>query len=173
VKPPRNTTPIDFGDAIGIPLTQGFVAIIDRIDIDLTDKTWSSCIPKKRKVYAGRDENGIRVYLHHVIFERTIGRKLNKGETVDHVDVNPLNNKRDNLRLASKGQQQYNTSRRSDNASGFKGVHYRAGSSKPWRAEITKDRKRYILGYFLTPEEAHRAYIEKAKELFGEFARLE
>lgn len=73
--------------------------------------------------------------------------------------------------MATKGQQMYNLSRRTDNVSGFKGVHYCAGLSKPWRAEISKDRKRYILGYFSTPEEAHRIYCEKAKELFGEFAR--
>jgi len=174
VKPPRDTTPIDFGDTVGVPLTQGFIAIIDRIDIDLAYKTWSSCIPKKRKVYAGRDENGIRVYLHHMIYERIAGRKLNKGETVDHIDVNPLNNRRNNLRLATSAQQMYNKPRMSNNKSGYKGVHFCPNLPfHPWTAVVTKAGKRFNLGYFSTPEEAYHAYCEKAKELFGEFARLE
>ena len=43
---------------------------------------------------------------------------------------------------------------------------------KEWTAEIKKDRKRYSLGYHMTEEEAARAYDEKAKELYGENAKL-
>lgn len=43
----RDITPIDFGDTIGIPLTQGFVAIVDKSDADLASKYWSASKRKK------------------------------------------------------------------------------------------------------------------------------
>ena len=57
------------------------------------------------------------------------------------------------------------------NKSGFRGVHFHK-HNKRWRAQIGYNYKLITIGYYDTPEEAARAYDAKAKELRGEFARL-
>jgi hypothetical protein len=99
-----------------------------------------------------------------------------KGEwgrpLVDHRDGNPLNNRFSNLRLSSHSNNVANQSRKQSNTSGFKGVHRDRRRGK-WIAQIKKDGRQYRLGRFATPEDAHAAYVAKARELFGEFARTE
>jgi len=89
---------------------------------------------------------------------------------IDHCDGDPLNNRWDNLRLASHTNNAANRPRLPRNTSGFKGVSFdrRRGD---WMAQITKEGRRYFIGRFATAEEAHAAYVAKARELFGEFAR--
>jgi hypothetical protein len=57
-----------------------------------------------------------------------------------------------------------------NNTCGFKGV-FRRGEK--FRSYVNKDGKRHNIGTFDTAEEAHAAYLAKAKELHGEFARSE
>ena len=97
-----------------------------------------------------------------------------KGEwgrpIIDHRDGNPLNNRWRNLRISSYSDNAANRSRLRNNRSGFKGVAF-VPQRRKWRARITKGGRRYSLGNYETAEEAHAAYIAKARELFGEFAR--
>jgi hypothetical protein len=99
-----------------------------------------------------------------------------KGEwgrpVVDHRDGNPLNNRWSNLRLSSYSNNVANQSRKQSNTSGFKGVHRDRRRGK-WIAQIKKNGRQYWLGRFETAEQAHAAYVAKAHELFGEFARAE
>lgn len=92
-----------------------------------------------------------------------------KGMTYDHIDGNGLNNQKENLRLATKSQNQANARKRKDNTSGFKGV---IPSGRKWRAQISYLGNKICIGTFLTAEEAAKGYDIKAKELFGEFASL-
>ena len=92
-----------------------------------------------------------------------------KGQMVDHIDGNGLNNQRSNLRFVTIGQNRVNSKLNSNNSSGFRGVYKDGGR---WRAEIVCRGKRVRLGNFAKPEEAAEAYDLKAIELFGEFARL-
>jgi hypothetical protein len=92
---------------------------------------------------------------------------------IDHIDMDPLNNRWSNLRPASVSQNRANTRARRNNASGLKGVHFDrlTRSSKKWVAQIKhRDTKRF-LGRFATKEEAHVAYAKAAATCFGEFAR--
>ena len=89
---------------------------------------------------------------------------------IDHKDVNPSNNKWENLRQANDSTSAANTRARKNNKLKTKGVS-RYGNGGKFVAYITKDRKRHYLGVFETKDEAHAAYIEKANELFSEFAR--
>lgn len=91
-------------------------------------------------------------------------------DLIDHMDGNGLNNSWANLRPASRIMNGANSTRRKNNASGFKGVCFNPKVGK-WRASINFNRKHISLGTYDTPEQAHAAYLEKAKELFGEFAR--
>lgn len=91
---------------------------------------------------------------------------------IDHIDGDPSNNRWANLREATPAQNAWNTGRASNNTSGHKGVGWFKQYGM-WRAMIRKDGKTHFLGHFHSKEEAIAAYQKAAKELHGEFARLE
>jgi hypothetical protein len=105
------------------------------------------------------------VYLHRKLMD------AGKGQTVDHINGDPLDNRRENLRLATRSEQNMNRGLSSNNTSGFKGICYLKRDRK-WWAYIHVNRKRTSLGYFDTPEEAARAYDRAAVQMHGEFALL-
>lgn len=111
---------------------------------------------------------GATNFLHRLILSAP------RGSMVDHVDGNPLNNRRSNIRLCTHAQNMKNRRRHKTNASGFKGVSHDPGRSRirPWRAKIQVDGTEVRLGSFETAEAAYAAYCLAAKELHGEFARL-
>ncbi len=113
------------------------------------------------------EEDGCRgrIYMHRSLSGEP------EGVHVDHHDQDSLNNRRDNLRVASASQNGCNRPKQADNTTGFKGVKHdkRYGI---WTAHIKINKKSKHLGTFKSPEEAARAYDAKALELFGEFARL-
>lgn len=88
---------------------------------------------------------------------------------LDHRDTEPDHNWIDNLRPATETQNLGNMRRPSRNTSGFKGVSY-VHRLRKWRAQIQTGYDKFHLGVFPTAEEAHAAYMAKAKELFGAFA---
>lgn len=109
----------------------------------------------------------IITYLHRFIMNAP------KGKKVDHINHDPLDNRKQNLRLCKHSENLQNQKKRKGkHASKYKGVVLMKtyNLKKPWMARITKEFKPYHLGYFATQEEAARAYDIKAKELFGEFA---
>lgn len=89
---------------------------------------------------------------------------------VDHKDQNGLNNQRDNIRIATRGQNQQNRKTNVDNLLQLKGVKECGGG---FIARIQVDGKREYLGYFHTAEEAKAAYDKAALERHGDFARLQ
>ena len=109
-------------------------------------------------------------YIHRLVAENWI-RNDDCKRCVDHIDNNKDNNHISNLRWATTKENSCNRLIDNDNKSGFKGVSYRKDIKK-YSAQIKHNWKQYHLGYFESPEEAHKAYCDKAKELFGEFARF-
>lgn len=89
---------------------------------------------------------------------------------VDHINGDRSDDRFANLRLATGSENLANARRPRHNTSGLKGANWHAKAGK-WRATIKKDRTPIHIGYFATAAEAHAAYMAKAKELFGEFAR--
>ena len=87
-------------------------------------------------------------------------------EQVDHIDRNPKNNRRSNLRITSRSVNAQNRSVTRGTQSGYRGVYTSNGNKTFW-ASICKDRKVYRLGSFSTAVEAARVYDDKALELFG------
>ena len=155
-----------------ISLTKGMVALVDDEDYEaLAGRRWFGQPSKNgRTAYAvtkvGHGRKGIRsVYMHQLV--------LGVGETgmeIDHKNGNGLDNRRANLRWATKVQQRANQAVRKDSQSGFKGVNLLRG--KYWAAHIRENGRQRHLGYFPTAEAAARAYDAQAREVFGEFARL-
>lgn len=161
-------------DPIVIPLTRGKQTVVDPVDVDLASRKWHALTAPDGRTYAAwRPSSTSRlILLHRIILERILARALTRSELVDHIDNNSLNNRRSNLRLATKPENTQNQKRRCDNTTGYKGVTIRPESQR-YRAAITSNGKRYNLGTFDTPEEAYAAYCEAAKLLHGDFARLE
>jgi hypothetical protein len=87
---------------------------------------------------------------------------------IDHRNRDSLDDRIDNLRLATRNQQQYNQGIRSNNKSGFKGVSWVQKCQK-WHASIQINGKSKNLGYFDDPAKASEAYLKAATDLHGEF----
>lgn len=88
---------------------------------------------------------------------------------IDHINRITLDNRIDNLRQATKQQNNQNTKTRKDNSSGYKGVSVLSSGRRRYRADISINGKNKYIGVFFTPEEARDAYIAEAKLLHGEF----
>ena len=104
--------------------------------------------------------------------------KIETGEDpigVDHINGDTTDNRFSNLREANQVKNGVNRGKPSNNTSGFKGVSWHK-QGKGWAAQlgirVDGARSKIHLGLFDTPEEAARAYDEKALELHGEFAKL-
>lgn len=112
---------------------------------------------------------GINYHAHVIIWIWMTGAPPD-GE-VDHKDRDPSNNRWNNLRLATRGQNQANTGLYRNNKAGVRGVHY-IQAMRRWRAMISENGKNRHLGYFNTPEDANSAWAKEAARLHGEFAAV-
>lgn len=151
-----------------IPLTQGKFATVDDLDyFKVSGQTWCA-----KKNIVGKFYPECRRYGKSYRLYWDIIGKPKKGFCVDHIDGDPLNNRRSNLRICTNSQNQANRGVRSQNKLGIKGVSAVKGSFKEtrYRAQIKKNGKVKNLGYYRTPEEAHEVYKAAALELHGEYA---
>lgn len=145
--------------------------VVDESDRDILEMSWYvdnlGYVARKD----GRRLARKTVYMHRVILERKIDRRITSFEECDHIDGNKLNNSRSNLRISTRSQNQANRKKLSNNKSGYKGVSFHK-SSKKWIACVVKDGVSYYCGSFDDPISAARSRDKKALELFGEFAFL-
>ncbi len=156
----------DGSSYIAIPMNLGKFALVDLIDADLADVKWFL----RGGRYAGRrtekNGKGKHIAMHHIILERKLGRPITKGIVVDHINGDGLDNRRENLREATRAQNMRNLRLRSDNTSQYKGV--RRLDAHIWVARVNGQ----TVGYFDTALDASFAYDKAAVEQYGEFARL-
>lgn len=106
-----------------------------------------------------------RVWMHRLI------NKTPEGFDTDHKNGNRLDNRRKNLRTASKQQNAQNRNQSGANRHGYKGVTQQKDSRK-YEASIKFNQKSIYLGSFETVEEAASAYNVAARKYFGEYAAL-
>lgn len=158
-----------------IQLTRGYSTLVDDEDYDtLMTNSWCFWPCRTKTIldrgYAGRNghknEDSRCILMHRVIMN------AQKGEEVDHIDGDRLNNQKVNLRLCSHKQNSRNQNPKQ--GSSLKGVFFVEGKgARPWRAYISMGvgTKRHI-GYYPTRNEAADAYNNAAITKFGEFANL-
>lgn len=147
-----------------IPLTQNKHAIVDDEDYDFLMQ-W--------KWYAHRRHDGefiakTRSGKGKILMHRLIVNTPSDMQT-DHIDGDTLNNRRSNLRICTNTQNSANRQKPQGAISQYKGI-YRVGNR--WKAVISPANKHICLGYFSTDIEAAKAYDKAAKQIYGEFARL-
>lgn len=153
-----------------ISLTQGKYALVDDEDFErLNQHKWQVC-KKGYCFYAQRSiqkSNGgwTTSPMHRQVMSAPPDMQ------VDHHNHNGLDNRKANLRLCTRSQQQHNQLSHKNTSSKYKGVCWYK-LYKKWLASIRYMYKSYHLGYFYNEVEAAKAYDAKAKEIFGEFACL-
>ena len=159
---------------VEIPTTRGFVALVDEVDAALVaGYSWHVAISGEepnvqRYAHAhipGSGSGGSNIKMHRLIMGAP------PRMDVDHRDHDGLNNRRENLRLATRSQNMANGRIRPDNTSGFRGVTWDVERGA-WRAQIMVAGRKSFLGRFPSAEEAARAYDAAVLEAFGEFATL-
>lgn len=98
---------------------------------------------------------------------RIIMRVLSKpGAQIDHIDHDPLNNKRANLRICTASENTRN-SRKFKGTVPFKGVYK---DLNKYHTQIFENGKVKNLGRYRSAITAAKVYDEKARELFQSFA---
>lgn len=111
------------------------------------------------KLYPGAGAKRRHILAHRAVMSRLLGRPLGPAELVDHIDGDPLNNRRENLRLTDRrGNAQHVPAR-----SGLRGASLHAGGR--WVARVGHEGKTLHLGLYDTPEEAARVAAAKRAEL--------
>ena len=105
-----------------------------------------------------------RTYIHRVVIP-----DVPQDMFVDHINGNPSDNRKENLRVVSKAENTYN--KKAHSQCGYKGVRLHKQSGR-WQCRITIEQRHIALGYYSTAEAAAEAYNKAATKHFGEFAKL-
>ena len=153
-----------------ISLTQGKYALVDAADIEFLSQ-W--------KWYVSNEG-----YAKRTSYVRGLGKKVQKvvlmhralmnppsDQEVDHINGNPLDNRRSNIRFCTCSENLRNRGIQKNNKSGLKGVSWDKRREN-WRAYISVNKKYISLGCFKDKVKAALAYNEAAVKYHGAFARL-
>lgn len=151
------------GSSRTLPLSRGLEAFVDAEDYEWASQyKWSAGsgshpYPFRNDRTSGR---GTAVRLHREIMRPP------SGSVVDHIDGNPLNNCRSNLRVVSRQENHRNRAGpQRNNSTGLLGVSRRRGG---WRAYIAVNNRQKHLGQFNTKEDAMEARKAAEIKYYGE-----
>lgn len=153
-----------------IPLTQGKVALVDADDYErLAQFNWYA-LYSPSGFYAVRKSPTVNGKRTMIIMARVI-LDAESGLMVDHISGDTLDNRRSNLRFATRAENGANRiSGTRLTSSCYKGVTWNAKQSK-WQAQICANGKKTYLGIFADEIAAAHAYDTAARTHFKEFAR--
>lgn len=111
----------------------------------------------------------VRLKAHHIVWAMHMGEY--PSMQVDHINRNKLDNRIENLRLATPSNNAANCSCVKERTSKYLGVSWKE-ANKAWVAQISKNYKRKHLGLFDSEVDAAIAYNKAAVEIHGEFANI-
>lgn len=145
---------------------EDYCYITNCYDIKVNYDGYVQCMVKKKYKRMGL----FSMPLHKILMNPN---RMGRCVVVDHVDGNKLDNQKSNLRVCSHQQNMQNRKvhdgyANKKKASQYKGVYYDHG----WKAQMGKDAGKLYIGSYDSEITAANAYNHKAKELFGEFSRL-
>jgi hypothetical protein len=159
-----------------ISLTKGEVMLVSPEDYHALVEIGRWCFSKSAyAVHYYQDEDGRNktLYAHRVVMALMLGHAIPPGMQVDHISGAELgaearlDNRRENLRLATRSQNQAHKGIPCNNTSSYKGVTRNTGK---WEARIKYGDKRLNLGRFDKPEEAALMYDAATRLLNAAFA---
>lgn len=150
-----------------IPVGHGLMAIVDDGMLEkLMQHKWHVFFHPSGNMYA---KTAIKlgnvyksVYMHRMI------ASPKEGLVVDHIDGNGLNNCMSNLRCVTRSQNNLNKVS-SCNKDNMRGAWWNK-SVKKWESSIRCNGVKKHLGYFLTKEEAHKAYVDASISIHGDYS---
>lgn len=111
--------------------------------------------------------DNVRVYAHRVAWFYVNGEW--PKDQIDHINGERADNRWCNLREASSSENACNGRLRPSNKSGYTGVSWEK-AKKRWVARAVKNGKQYVIGRFMTKEEANDARVAFVAKLYGDFA---
>lgn len=148
----------------------GAVMLVDKDDLYiLSFYKWNIC-KKKFANYAtayipGSGHVGKRIYAHRLIMGAI------KGQHIDHINGDGLDNRKKNLRISTNQQNHFNIHKKKRSSSRYKGVTWEK-RRKVWVSQICIGGKHIYIGSFRLEKDAAVAYNEMAKKLFGDFVSI-
>ena len=116
-----------------------------------------------------KSPNGSGGYVVAIIKMHRLVTNAKKGEEIDHINHDKLDNRKENLRKVTHSENCQNRPLNKRNKSGYKGVHW-FKNEKKWSARLGVNGKRIFLGYFDNKKDAAKAYDIAAKKHFGSLA---
>ena len=127
----------------------------------IKDYCWSECIDTNGYHYVCTWDSNLEkiIKMSHLII----------GKNYDHINRNPMDNRKLNLRFATHSENMKNRKRFKNNTSGITGVYFHKNKFK-WEARISNNGKVTCLGSFNNKDEAIRARLKAELEYYGEFA---
>ena len=158
---------------------QGFTTLVDDEDYEWLNQWKWSLSGRVEILYARAIINGVETRMHRLIM------KAKKGQIIDHINRNGLDNRKINLRFCTYSQN--NINRNKCGSGKYRGIHFRPERtiihfrekniytyiSKPkWQAVICINKKFIYLGCYEKEIDAAKAYNEAAKKHHGEYAML-
>lgn len=147
---------------VALVSTGGEKIIIDRASLALIGSRCVAIVERHKK-YGRLCYNGKHIKLHRLIMD------AKPGEIIDHINNDGLDNRTANLRRCTSFENMHNRTKKKNNTTGYKGVYAHRGC---FCASIAHHGVKYHIGRYLTAKEAAIAYNKKAKELHGEFSRI-
>lgn len=152
---------IDGADVYEVRLTRAGTAYVDPADLDLAK---SCCWYLSSAGYAASNLG----YMHRLILDAP------RGVEVDHINGNPLDNRRQNLRLANRQLNCRNLHKPPSSQSGARCVWYRRDqSANRWQVVMKVGNRRKSFGCYPTLEEANAVASAAREKLIAQAAQLE
>ena len=162
----------DHGDWLLVDIsTPKFPDATMAVDTDVFDareggRVYALCSEGSKYIYA-RYANKRRIFLtHRDVIHVPVGMLI---DHITHGTMSFIDNRRCNLRLATRSQNNINQGLRNDNTSGSKGVMWHK-ENKKWVVGIKVDGKKLHLGCFEDIDDAIKARKQAEEKYFGEFA---